>query len=77
VLEALADGNGPQRLLVTLGYAGWAAGQLERELAHNGWLNVTADSRVIFDTPLTARFDAALKLLGVDPLHLTSQSGHA
>jgi len=77
VLEALAGGTGPQRLLVTLGYAGWAAGQLERELAHNGWLNVAADARVIFDTPLTDRFDAALKLLGVDPLHLASQPGHA
>jgi putative transcriptional regulator len=77
VLEALAGGRGPDRVLVTLGYAGWAAGQLEQELANNGWLNVAADERVIFDTPLPARFDAALKLLGVDPLHLTSQSGHA
>lgn len=77
VLEALAGGTGPQRLLVTLGYAGWAAGQLERELAHNGWLNVEADARVIFDTPLIDRFDAALKLLGVDPLYLVSQPGHA
>jgi putative transcriptional regulator len=77
VLEAVAGGNGPQRLLVTLGYAGWAAGQLESELAHNGWLNVAADARVIFETPLTARFDAALRLLGVDPLHLTNQAGHA
>jgi putative transcriptional regulator len=77
VLEALAGGQGPARLLVTLGYAGWAAGQLEHELAHNGWLNVAADSRVIFDTPLTARFDAALGLLGVDPFQLTGQAGRA
>lgn len=77
VLEAVAGGNGPQRLLVTLGYAGWAAGQLEHELAHNGWLNVAADARVMFDTPHTDRFDAALRLLGVDPLHLTSHAGHA
>jgi len=77
VLEALAGGKGPERLLVTLGYSGWAAGQLERELAHNGWLNVAADARVIFETPLTDRFDAALQLLGVNPLHLTGQSGHA
>jgi len=77
VLEALAVGSGPERLLVTLGYAGWAAGQLEHELANNGWLSVPADSRVIFDTPLQARFDAALKLLGVDPLKLSSQTGHA
>jgi putative transcriptional regulator len=77
VLEAVAGGKGPARLLVTLGYSGWAAGQLERELAHNGWLNVKADTRVIFDTPWPARFDAALRLLGVDPLHLASQTGHA
>jgi putative transcriptional regulator len=77
VLEAVAGGKGPPRLLVTLGYAGWAAGQLESELAHNGWLNVAADARVIFDTPLSARFDAALRLLGVDPRHLTHHAGHA
>jgi putative transcriptional regulator len=77
VLEAVAGGKGPKRMLVTLGYAGWAAGQLENELAHNGWLNVPADTRVIFDTPLNARFDAALRLLGIDSRHLTHQAGHA
>ncbi len=77
VLEEVAGGKGPQRLLVTLGYAGWAAGQLESELAHNGWLNVPADARVIFDTPAPERFGAALRLLGVDPLHLINQAGHA
>ncbi|HYB49706.1 MAG TPA: YqgE/AlgH family protein [Burkholderiaceae bacterium] len=77
VLEDLAGGKGPKQLLVTLGYAGWAAGQLEHELAHNGWLSVAADVHVIFDTPANARFDAALKLLGVDPRHLSSQPGHA
>jgi putative transcriptional regulator len=77
VLEALAGGAGPDRLLVTLGYSGWGAGQLEDELSRNGWLTVEADARVIFDTPLDARFDAALKLLGVDPRHLAGQAGHA
>jgi putative transcriptional regulator len=77
VLEAVADGSGPPRLLVTLGYAGWAAGQLEHELAGNGWLTVAADTRVLFDTPLDARFDAALALLGVDRLNLISQAGRA
>jgi putative transcriptional regulator len=78
VLEALADGNGPQRLLVTLGYSGWGAGQLEQELAQNGWLTVAADSRVIFDTPVESRFDAALQLLGVSSsLQITGQAGHA
>lgn len=77
VLEAVAEGNGPQRLLVTLGYSGWGAGQLEQELAQNGWLTVDADPRVIFDTPVRSRFSAALKLLGIDTLQLTGQAGHA
>ena len=77
VLEAVAEGSGPRRLLVTLGYAGWGAGQLESELAQNGWLTVAADTRVIFDTPVQERFDAALKLLGFDPLQLSGQAGHA
>jgi len=77
VLEAVAGGNGPERLLVTLGYAGWGAGQLEHELSRNGWLTVAADSKIIFETPVQSRFDAALRLLGVDPIHLTSQAGHA
>ena len=77
VLEAVAEGNGPPRLLVTLGYSGWGAGQLEHELGQNGWLTVKADPRVIFDTPVRARFSAALRLLGVDSLQLTGQAGHA
>jgi putative transcriptional regulator len=77
VLEALAGGKGPDRLLVTLGYSGWGAGQLEDELGRNGWLTVAADADVIFNTPVQARFDAALHLLGVDPRHLAGQAGHA
>ena len=69
--------RGPPRLLVTLGYSGWGAGQLEQELAQNGWLTVDADPRVIFDTPVRARFAAALKLLGVDSSQLSGQAGHA
>ncbi len=77
VLEAVAEGTGPERMLVTLGYSGWGAGQLEKELANNGWLTVAADPHVIFDTPPQERFDAALKLLGVDPMYLAGQAGHA
>ena len=77
VLEAVAEGAGPERMLVTLGYSGWGAGQLEKELANNGWLTVAADPHVIFDTPPQERFDAALKLLGVDPMYLAGQAGHA
>ncbi len=77
VLEALADGSGPHRVLVTLGYSGWQAGQLEDELGRNGWLTVDADPAVIFDTPIEKRYDRALSLLGFDPLMLSQEAGHA
>lgn len=77
VLQAVAEGTGPSRLLVTLGYAGWGAGQLESEMAQNAWLNVGADINVIFDVPPEDRYPAALKLLGVDPIMLASGVGHA
>ena len=77
VLEALAHGHGPKRLLVTLGYSGWAAGQLEEELARNGWLTVAADPQIIFDTPPAERHSRALSLLGVDPRMLSMEAGHA
>jgi putative transcriptional regulator len=77
VLEATAVGRGPQRLLVTLGCAGWSAGQLEDEISRNGWLTVAADPSVIFDLPVEQRFAAALKLLGIDPMMLAGDVGHA
>lgn len=77
VLQDVADGNGPARLLVTLGYAGWGAGQLESEMAQNAWLNVGADANIIFEVPPEDRYPAALKLLGVDPVMLSGGAGHA
>jgi putative transcriptional regulator len=77
VLEALADGSGPHRVLITLGYSGWDAGQLEDELGRNGWLTVDADPAVIFDTPVEKRYDRALSLLGIDPRMLSQEAGHA
>jgi putative transcriptional regulator len=77
VLQEVAAGKGPEKLLVTLGYAGWGAGQLENELAQNAWLNVAADIDVIFSTPPELRYPAALKLLGIDPIMLTGAAGHA
>lgn len=77
VLEAIADGAGPRRLLVTLGYSGWQAGQLEEEIRRNGWLNVDADPIILFDTPVAERYDRALALLGVDPHMLSQEAGHA
>jgi putative transcriptional regulator len=77
VLEALADGSGPAKVLITLGYSGWQAGQLEDEIGRNGWLNVDADPKVIFDTPVEKRYDTALALLGIDPRMLSQEAGHA
>ncbi len=77
VLEAVAEGHGPERLIVTLGCAGWSAGQLEEEILRNGWLTVRADPAIIFDTPIEERFVAAMHLLGIDPSHLTGEAGHA
>jgi putative transcriptional regulator len=77
VLEAVANGTGPQRMLVSIGYAGWSPGQLEEEIARNGWLTVGADARVLFDLPIEERYNAAIKLLGIDPLMLASEAGHA
>ena len=77
ILEAVARGEGPQRLLVTLGYAGWSAGQLERELAANAWLTVAADPDVVFGTPVERRLPAAMRLLGIDPMQLSEDAGHA
>lgn len=77
ILKAVADGQGPEHLLITLGYAGWGAGQLESEIGENAWLTVSADSRVIFQVPPAERYPAALGLLGIDPVMLTSGAGHA
>ncbi len=77
VLEALSSGAGPKKLLITLGCSGWSAGQLEDELARNGWLTVDADPAVIFDTPVEQRYERALGLLGFDPRMLSQQAGHA
>ncbi len=77
VLEALSGGTGPSRVLITLGYSGWGAGQLEDELKRNGWLTVDADPQIIFDTPVERRYDRAVSLLGFDPLMLSQEAGHA
>ena len=77
VLEALSNGAGPKKILVTLGYSGWGAGQLEDELSRNGWLTVDADPAIIFDTPIEQRYDRAVSLLGIDPRMLSQEAGHA
>lgn len=77
ILAAMANGKGPRRALVALGYAGWAAGQLEQEIGQNAWLSVPATSAIVFDTPFEARWREATRLLGVDVSALSSQAGHA
>ncbi|WP_396269073.1 YqgE/AlgH family protein [Ideonella sp.] len=77
VLEAISKGDGPKRVLVTLGYSGWSAGQLEEEIGRNGWLTVEATPEVIFDTPIAQRYERALGLLGFDPRMLSQEVGHA
>lgn len=77
VLEALAEGAGPRRVLITLGYSAWGEGQLESEIAENAWLTVGADQSVIFETPIHERYDRALALLGVQAWMLSPEAGHA
>jgi putative transcriptional regulator len=81
VLEALAIGNGPRKFLMTLGYAGWSAGQLEEEITLNGWMNVPLSRQqmidIIFDTPSSQRYEKAMSHLGFDPSHLSGEAGHA
>ena len=77
ILEAAARGEGLAQMLVTLGYAGWAPGQLEHELAQNAWLTVNADTRILFETPAEQRYDASLKLLGISRAMLSDDAGHA
>lgn len=77
VLEAVSQDNGPEKFMVSLGYAGWAAGQLEEEIKQNAWLSVAADPQVIFDLPPEERLAAAMKLLGIDYASLSDEAGHA
>ncbi len=77
ILEAIARGEGPQQCLIALGYAGWAAGQLEQEMAENAWLSVPADDKIIFTTPYDQRWESAAALTGVDIKRLSSEIGHA
>lgn len=77
VLIAMAEGRGPRRAVVALGYAGWTAGQLEQELRENAWLTVGATDQILFDTPLEQRWDAAAGLVGVNMAQMTDYIGHA
>lgn len=77
VLDAMASEHPPRRSVLALGYAGWGAGQLDDELQANAWLVADADETLLFDESFSDKWERALKSLGVDPQHLTGQSGHA
>lgn len=78
VLSAIGQGEGPKDFLVTLGYAGWGAGQLETEIKENSWLNTPVDRAILFQVPIATRWEAATRLLGVDVTQLTAgPAGHA
>lgn len=77
ILEDMGRGNTPSHYLLTLGYSGWEAGQLEQELAENSWLVIPADSDILFHTPSHERWQKALKKLGVDAWQIVSDVGHA
>jgi len=77
VLEAVSQDAGPEKFMVSLGYAGWAAGQLEEEIKQNAWLSVAADPQVLFDMAAEERLPAAMKLLGIDFASLSEEAGHA
>ncbi len=76
VLEAIAAGKGPKQYLIALGYAGWSAGQLEKEIMDNAWLNTPCGTQVLFDTPISLRWSAAASQIGIDINQLTAPAGH-
>ena len=77
ILTAIAENRGPEHRLIALGYAGWGAGQLEREMAENSWLSTPANAEILFQTPITKRWTAAAKAVGVDLSTISSETGHA
>ncbi|HJM92230.1 MAG: YqgE/AlgH family protein [Alphaproteobacteria bacterium] len=77
ILRSIAEGEGPAHSLLTLGYAGWSAGQLDDEIQANGWLNVTADVSLLFDGALGEKWDRAVRKVGIDPSFLSADAGHA
>jgi putative transcriptional regulator len=77
IVRAISEGRSPRRATMLLGYAGWGPGQLEFELANNGWLNCAATEDLIFDRSLDNKYDRALALMGVSPAMLSMEAGHA
>src|SRR5918993_2063900 len=76
ILRAIARGEGPENAVLALGYAGWSAGQLETEIQQNGWLNCPADAELIFGASVDARYELALRRIGIDPAMLSTEAAH-
>jgi putative transcriptional regulator len=77
ILRAISSGRGPRRALMALGYAGWGAGQLEGEIAANGWLTCPASADLLFDTDLERKYDRVMDMIGIDLTRLSQTAGHA
>lgn len=77
VLRAIAEGDGPSRWIVALGYAGWGEGQLDGELTRHGWLNVTGDEALLYDVDADRRWQTGFENLGIDPRLLANTAGQA
>lgn len=77
ILEDIAQGAGPEKMLIMLGYAGWGPGQLETEIIANGWLTAESSDALMFETADNEKWGAALATLGIDPLTLSASSGNA
>ncbi len=77
VLKEIAQGAGPVQRIVALGYAGWAPGQLENEIQHNGWLHCDPDDELVFGDALETTHHSALRKIGVEPAMLSTDFGHA
>lgn len=77
ILRVISTGGGPRHALMALGYAGWGAGQLESEIAQNGWLTCPASIELLFDTDIERKYDRILASIGINPAHLSIEAGHA
>ena len=77
ILQAIANGTGPERSIMALGYTGWGAGQLDEEMKANGWLTAPADDALLFDREIDNKWDRALAKIGISPMMLSGEAGHA
>jgi putative transcriptional regulator len=77
ILQTIADGEGPDCVMMALGYTGWGAGQLDAEMKANGWITAPADDAIVFDTDLDTKWERALAKIGITPLLLSGDAGHA